>query len=59
MPWTREVKMFYRATYFEKKKRLKTVSEYMQPINIGCLNIRGAYDKFPDFFRMGTFIDST
>ena len=20
--------------------------------------IRGAYDKFPDFFRMGTFIDS-
>ena len=19
----------------------------------------GAYDKFPDFFRMGTFIDST
>ena len=22
-------------------------------------NIRGAYDKFPDFFRMGTFIDST
>ena len=22
-------------------------------------NIRGAYDKFPDIFRMGTFIDST
>ena len=21
--------------------------------------IRGGYDKFPDFFRMGTFIDST
>ena len=21
--------------------------------------IRGAYDKFPDFFRMGTFIEST
>ena len=21
--------------------------------------LRGAYDKFPDFFRMGTFIDST
>ena len=21
--------------------------------------IRGAYDKFPDFFRMSTFIDST
>ena len=20
--------------------------------------LRGAYDKFPDFFRMGTFIDS-
>ena len=22
-------------------------------------NMRGAYDKFPDFFRMDTFIDST
>ena len=22
-------------------------------------HIRGAYNKFPDFFRMGTFIDST
>ena len=21
--------------------------------------IRGAYDKFPDFFRIGTFIDGT
>ena len=21
--------------------------------------IRGAYDRFPDIFRMGTFIDST
>ena len=25
----------------------------------GKLYIRGAYDKFPDFFCMGTFIDST
>ena len=23
------------------------------------MDLRGAYDKFPDFFRMGTFIDST
>ena len=22
-------------------------------------DVRVAYDKFPDFFRMGTFIDST
>ena len=22
-------------------------------------NIRGTFNKFPDFFRMGTFIDST
>ena len=27
-------------------------------IYIYMFNIRGAYDKFPDFFRMGTFIDS-
>ena len=26
--------------------------------SLGVL-IRGAYDKFPDFFRVGTFIDST
>ena len=24
-----------------------------------CIYIRGAYDKFPNFFCMGTFIDST
>ena len=24
-----------------------------------CVYVRGAYDKFPDVFRMGTFIDST
>ena len=23
------------------------------------IKLQGAYDKFPDFFRMGTFIDST
>ena len=23
------------------------------------MNARGAYDKFPDFFRMVTFIEST
>ena len=28
-------------------------------LNIFKANVRGAYDKFPDFFRMGTFIDST
>ena len=26
--------------------------------NSAC-HLRGAYDKFPDFFRMGTFIDIT
>ena len=24
-----------------------------------CECVRGTYNKFPDFFRMGTFIDST
>ena len=24
-----------------------------------CMYIRGAYDKFADFFRIGTLIDST
>ena len=32
---------------------------------LGCIlcplwaDVKGAYDKFPDFFRVGTFIDST
>ena len=32
--------------------------EYMKRSNIFTF-IRGAYDKFPYFFRMGTFINST
>ena len=28
-------------------------------IILGVLKVRGAYDKFPDFFCIGTFIDST
>ena len=28
-------------------------------INLSMFFWRGAYDKFPDFFHMGTFIDST
>ena len=30
-------------------------SKYFDSLN----NIRGSLNKFPDFFRMGTFIDST
>ena len=29
------------------------------PVYTYILDIRGSLDKFPDFFRMGTFIDST
>ena len=32
---------------------------YVQMDVDDSLELRGAYDKFPDFFRMGTFIDST
>ena len=28
-------------------------------IRLEYMKIRGAYDEFPVFFRMGTFIDST
>ena len=28
-------------------------------VTLNLFNLQGAYDKFPDFFRMGTFIDST
>ena len=39
---------FLNLSYFLIKKGLSTVEI-----------LRGAYDKFPDFFRMDTFIDST
>ena len=35
-------------------------SAHPQPSSCFCFTkLRGAYDKFPDFFHMGTFIDST
>ena len=36
--------------------RCSTFKSNMSQIDL--FKIRGAYDKFPDFFRMGTFIDS-
>ena len=36
--------------------KLNTYSVFQSYLEI---HIRGAYDKFPDIFRMGTFIDST
>ena len=32
---------------------------YKYKLDLAINNLRGAYDKFPDFFRIGTFIDST
>ena len=50
-----EIDMYKIYTYSiglrENKKEKKRKEDF--------LNLRGAYDKFPDFFRMGTFIDST
>ena len=40
---------------YVKKNEERSITVANNSIN----NIRGAYDKFPDFFRMGTFIDST
>ena len=32
---------------------------YKRLFGIFVFMVQGAYDKFPDFFRMGNFIDST
>ena len=37
------------------KKKFKNLSLSLSI----SIYIKGTYDKFPDFFRMGTFIDST
>ena len=40
---------------------ITTIVGYLlpNPLYTYILNIRGSLNKFPDFFRMGTFIDST
>ena len=45
---------WYHITVWPKKKKnaYKTTKHKIEMI-------WGAYDKFPDFFHMGTFIDST
>ena len=53
-----------RKRYFQ----IRNLSKLFQQKIINVINflkktelnsIRGAYDKFPDFFHMGTFIDNT
>ena len=38
---------------------VKNISISSSLVYSNSSNLWGAYDKFPDFFRMGTFIDST
>ena len=35
------------------------IYQLLQNLAESCLYLRGAYNKFPDFLRIGTFIDST
>ena len=53
---------FFGLLHFTLDQCLKTLNVTLGSIRYHSLSIsyiRGAYDKFPDFFRMGTFIDST
>ena len=45
--------------YLNKCLNKKVVLQAKAPSYKRNKYIRGTYDKFPDFFRMGTFIDST
>ena len=54
------------TTYLSNGKPLKLVDHVTYlgsniPFTVSNVNIyiRGVYDKFPDFLRMDTFIDST
>ena len=38
---------------------LDTLDIYIYIYTLDALNIRGSLNKFPEFFRMDTFIDST
>ena len=39
--------------------KVKLHKKYYAHYFYSYIYIRGAYDKFPDFVRMGTFIEST
>ena len=41
------------------KIKFTSLIELINKSILALTHIRGAYDKFPDFFPMGTFIDST
>ena len=43
----------------EFKRRCITYNILAGRDKITTSKLRGAYDKFPDFFRIGTFIEST
>ena len=47
---------------FAKQKSLRKIDLKLDEITISCLSLycylQGSLNKFPDFFRMGTFIDS-
>ena len=40
-------------------KHLSVCKQMSSGLIKNVYKLRGAYDKFPDVFRMGTFIDST
>ena len=39
--------------------QIAQMSKDRKRVHLGLFDIQGAYDKFPDIFRIGTFIDST
>ena len=48
-----DIVTFISYTDIERHKRIEIDNK------MASEEIRGAYDRFPDFFRMGTFTDST
>ena len=46
--------LLYSSSYNKNSQGFK-----VEAIVLHHLKLQGAYNKFPDFFRMGTFIDST
>ena len=41
------------------KLKTNTIYHFIRYIQQNYKEVRGEYDKFPDIFRMGTFIEST
>ena len=54
-----KLKLFKLEQFVFRFSEKASIYDFLRTYKYKEQHVWGAYDKFPDFFRMGTFIDST